>query len=272
VQSDGAGTLYRLSAKFAISGPGGVMTVDADGDAPSVVLALPPGEYTVEVLDGWHLERSVNGEAFEPIDAQLGTMNPAPVTITPGGSATVVFFFLIGVGNHGTLTITFFVAPLHARVVGTLHATDATGMLAGYLDHPPTFVISYALTAETTVNVPPRYHQGLSVFDELRFTDDPLGLLASPRPVSGGSLDYKIEVEPDDSQVLLLTYGAPSAGGLQFLSASAIPLVPKLPIDELGVPADPGRVGLSGAALFTLSAGDLGSMSGTLDFQFMPKG
>src|SRR5262245_2633256 len=88
VQSDGAGGQYRLSAQCAIAGPGGTLTVDGNVDAPAVSVSLAPGDYTVTVLDGWHLEHSMNGQPFEPIDAQLGSANPMQVTIAPAGSAT----------------------------------------------------------------------------------------------------------------------------------------------------------------------------------------
>ena len=270
VQSDGAGTQYRLSARFAVSGPDETLIVDGAIDAPAVTLALSPGAYTVTVLDGWHLERSVDGQPFEPLVAQLGSLNPTPVTIAPGGSATVVFFFLIDVGDHGNLTITFGVFPLDAQLIGTLRATDASDALAGYVEHPPTFVLSYGRTFFGTRNIPLFLRVAGSSLDELRFTDDPLGLLASRGSISGGSLDYRIEVEPDESQVLLLTYISPD--GALFLAATAFPLVPRLPVDPIGVPAEPGRVGLRTSAPFMFSAGDLGSMSGTVDLQFAPRG
>jgi hypothetical protein len=235
-----------------------------------VSLALAPGDYTVAVLDGWHLERSVNGQAFEPIDAQLGSHNPAQVTIAPAGSAAVAFFFLVELANHGNLTVSFGVLPARARLFATLHATDATGTLAGYVDHGAAFVITYDADVESRVFVPPREHQVISVLNELRFTDDALGVLAPGGPASGGSLDYRVEVQPDDSQTLLVIYSAPDGGFSLF--ATAIPLVPKVPIEGLGSPADPGNVGLSTSTSFTLMAGDQGSMTGTIDLQFAPAG
>lgn len=270
VQHDRGGTLYRLSAQFAISGPGRTLTVDGNVDAPAVSVSLHPGDYTVRVLDGWHLERSVGGQPFEPIDAQLGSVNPVAVTVSAGDTATVVFTFLIDLANRGTLSITFGVLRLHAHLLATLHATEASGALAGYVDYPPRFTLSYALTSEGTVNVPPRFHIADSLLDELVFTDDPLGVLAAGGPVSGGSLEYRVEVEPDDSQVLLLTYGAPDGAPPRSLSAAAIPLTPKLPVDQDGVPAEPGDVGLSTTTAFTLDAGDPGRMTGMIDLEFVP--
>src|SRR6185295_10560278 len=160
VQSDGAGTQYRLSAQFAVAGgPDGTLTVDGNIDAPAVAVSLAPGDYTVAVLDGWHLERSVGGQPFEPIAAQIGSRNPSPVTISPAGSATVVFFFLVELANHGNLTITFGVLPARARLFGTLRATEATDALAGYIGHPAAFVLVYEVDVEGRSFIPPRSHQ-----------------------------------------------------------------------------------------------------------------
>ena len=272
VQDDGAGTSYRLSAQFTVAGPQGTLHVDADGDAPTLSLALAPGDYTVTLLDGWHLERARDGQPFEPVDAQLATRNQVPVTITPGGAANAVFFFLVPMGNHGDLRIAFGISTLHARLFGTLHATFASGMLAGYVDHPVSFVMAYAVSSEGRVNTPPLLHQVVSGENELRFTDDPLGLFATAPTLSGGSLDYRIEVQPDGSQTMLVLLNPPSGGGgLELLAASEIPLLPKLPTDDLGVPEDPGRVGFTTTSAFEAFAGELGSMTGTLDLVFVPE-
>jgi hypothetical protein len=270
VQGDGTGTQFRLSGQFAVAGPGETLTVDASGDAPAVALSLAPGDYTVRLFDGWHLERSLGGQPFQPVDAVLGTPNPQPVTIAPGGSATAVFFFLASVGDHGSLTITFGALPLRARLRGTLHATFATGPLEPYLDHPATFVIAYSADSEGRLFLPPTRHEVESVLNELTFLDDPVGVLSTGTPVSSVSLEYKVEAELDGSQFMLLTLncaGVPGVG-LQFLFASAFPLVPALPITDLGDPADAGSVGLRTSTSFTANIGPGGEMSGTVDLEF----
>lgn len=265
------GVLFHLSAEFAISGPGGIFTVDASDDAPTMNIALQPGAYTVTMLDGWHLERFVDGGRITPTVAQLGSANPVPVTISRGDTATVAFVVLIELQNHGNLSLTFGVLPTHARLIGTLHATDATGALSGYVDHSATFAVSYSLSTEATVNTLPRSHEASSISNELAFTDDPLGVLAADGTLSGGSLRYEVGVEPDDSQVLFLSYIAPYDAPPRTLSASPVPLTPKLPVDESGMPSEPGAVGLSTTTGFTWTIGDRGSMTGTVDLQFDPK-
>jgi hypothetical protein len=269
IEPEHGSTQYRLSAQFAISGPSGPLTVDGSGDARALTLALQPGDYTVTVLDGWQLERSANGAPFEPVAAQLGSANPVHVTITSGQSETVSFTFLVEVPNHGSLTIVLGISRLHARLVGTLHAMQATGDFVGYLDYPATFTLAYALTTDGVVNVPPRFHESESEVNELAFTDDPLGILATG-PVSGGFLAYKIEVEADTSQVLQLTYDAPADAPPVALSASASPLTPKLPVDDLGIPTEPGSIGLRTTTAFTLARGAADTMSGTIDLDFEP--
>jgi hypothetical protein len=261
-------TQYRLSAQFAISGPSGPLTVDGSGDARELTLALPPGDYTVTVLDGWQLEQSKNGAPFEPVAAQLGSANPVHVTIASGESQIASFVFLVEVPNHGSLSIVLGVSRLQARLIGTLHATQATGAFVGYLDYPATFTLAYALTTDGIVNVPPRFRESGSEVNELTFTDDPLGVLATG-PVSGGSLAYKIEVEPDTSQVLTLTYDAPADAPPLALSASASALTPKLPVDDLGIPTEAGSIGLRTTTEFTLARG-ADTMSGTIDLDFEP--
>jgi hypothetical protein len=265
------GVLFHLSAEFAISGPGGTFTVDTRDDAPTMDLALQPGAYTVTMLDGWHLERFVDGWRITPTSAQLGSANPVPVTISRGETAAVAFVVLLELQNHGNLSLTFGVLPPHARLIGTLHATDATGTLSGYVDYPVTFAVSYSLSTETTTNTLPRSHGVSSISDELAFTDDPLGVLAADGTRSGGSLRYEVALEPDDSQVLYLSYSALDDTRPRRLSTSAVPLTPKLPVDESGMPSEPGAVGLSTTTGFTLTVGDLGSMTGAVDLQFDPK-
>lgn len=267
VQDDGAGGQYRLSAQFAIAGPGGPLTVDGNVDAPAVSVSLAPGDYTVTVLDGWQLEHAVTGQPFEPIDAQLGSANPMQVTVAPAGSATAMFFFLVELATHGNLTITFGVRPARARLLATLHATSGTGALAGYLDHAAAFAITYAVDVEEIEFVPPRFHDVVSSINELRFTDDPLGILAPFGPASAGFLQYRIEVQPDDSQTMLLIYTTLS-GRLTLFGPPTL-FVPRVPIGDLGAPADPGSVGLSTSTSFMLTA-DQDSMTGTVDVQFAP--
>jgi len=93
--SSGIGELhYRLvHATFAVEGAAEV-TLESDDDPESDVLsrALPEGAYSVQLLDGWQLERA-GGAGSEPAPAELSSMNPLPFTIAAGELTTVVFQF-----------------------------------------------------------------------------------------------------------------------------------------------------------------------------------
>jgi hypothetical protein len=56
------------------------------------VRELPAGDYRVELLDGWRMEREVSS-GFEPIDAALTSANPLAVTIDVGATTRAVFSF-----------------------------------------------------------------------------------------------------------------------------------------------------------------------------------
>jgi hypothetical protein len=85
---------YRLSqASFAIEGAAEV-TLDSDDEPAkdSLEQALPEGEYSVQLLDGWQLQR-VDAAASAPVRAELTSANPLPFSIVPGELTTVTFQF-----------------------------------------------------------------------------------------------------------------------------------------------------------------------------------
>lgn len=91
--SSGIGELqYRLAhATFAIDGAAQV-TLESDDEPESDVLsrALPEGGYSVELLEGWRLERA---SSREPVAAELSSGNPLPFIIAAGELTTVTFQF-----------------------------------------------------------------------------------------------------------------------------------------------------------------------------------
>jgi hypothetical protein len=84
---------YRLThATFSIEGAAEI-TLDSDDPASDVVQrALPEGGYSVQLLDGWQLERASSGLG-EPVAAELSSGNPLPFSIAPGELTTVTFQF-----------------------------------------------------------------------------------------------------------------------------------------------------------------------------------
>jgi hypothetical protein len=92
---------YRLThATFSIEGAAEV-TLDSDDDLASDVVqrALPEGGYSVQLLDGWQLERASSGLG-EPVAAELSSGNPLPFSIAAGELTTVTFQFRT-LGNEG---------------------------------------------------------------------------------------------------------------------------------------------------------------------------
>lgn len=86
---------YRLGrASFGIEGAA-ELTLESEDDDPAndaVQRALPEGEYSVQLLDGWQLER-VAATGSEVVSAELASDNPLPFSIHAGELTTVVFQF-----------------------------------------------------------------------------------------------------------------------------------------------------------------------------------
>jgi hypothetical protein len=86
------GVAYRLTDfVFVVDGPS-TFSISSPHDEPILVRELPAGDYQVELLDGWRMEREVSS-GFERIDAALTSANPLPVTIDGGATTRAVFSF-----------------------------------------------------------------------------------------------------------------------------------------------------------------------------------
>jgi len=92
-----SGVKYRLrSGTFVVSGPQEVqLSTTDDDDEVSLRAELPAGQYTVELLNGWFLERERDG-AFVPVEAALVSHNPFGFTISDQSVTGVVFRFRAG--------------------------------------------------------------------------------------------------------------------------------------------------------------------------------
>jgi hypothetical protein len=85
---------YRLGrASFAIRGAV-ELTLESEDDPSGDALqrALPEGDYAVQLLDGWQLER-IAPSGSELVSAELASDNPLPFSIRSGELTTVVFQF-----------------------------------------------------------------------------------------------------------------------------------------------------------------------------------
>jgi hypothetical protein len=204
LQQRGAdGALYHLSAVFEIVGPGGTQIVDATDFQPSVTLSLPPGITTIEVLDGWTLERSTdNGATFSPVSALLGTLNPFALRVLANFSDTVVFEFLVRNPN-GQVTITFGVDLNPRELAGGIIANTGTGDYAPYTRARMDYAIYHTAFVER-ITLPDGTKQLLfsSGAVAAEIFNDPTGLLRDTiaPAFAGGFLQYHIDAHPDGTQ------------------------------------------------------------------------
>ena len=90
------GTEYNLErARFVIRR--GPEEVDLDGDTADTVLVvdLPMGAYTIQLLDGWVMHVRELGHDWEPVEAVLVPPNPAPLMVEDQMLTDVVFRFQV---------------------------------------------------------------------------------------------------------------------------------------------------------------------------------
>ena len=85
------GVEYRLrDGHFRLEGP---VTRDLEsGEEPSLVVSVPPGSYTLTLLEGYTLTREGDASA-QPVAARLVSQNPAPVVVSAGQTARLTFRF-----------------------------------------------------------------------------------------------------------------------------------------------------------------------------------
>jgi hypothetical protein len=85
---------YELSqASFAIAGAAELTLESDDGKTGDTLQrALPEGDYSVRLLEGWQLQRAGTGSGV-PVEAELASQNPLPFSILAGELTTVTFQF-----------------------------------------------------------------------------------------------------------------------------------------------------------------------------------
>ena len=101
------GVTYRLrEALFEVSGAESLTL--SSGDSPSIEQLLTAGDYTVNLSDGWRLEREFPS-GFQTVAAELVSPNPAPFTVVAGQTTDVAYVFetdgtIVSMGE-GTLNL-----------------------------------------------------------------------------------------------------------------------------------------------------------------------
>jgi hypothetical protein len=86
------GIHYRLTHDtFVLNGPER-QELSHNGDGAIVFATLSPGEYEMELLAGWVLERQA-GSGFQALQAELSSPNPQPFQIESAQTTTVAWTF-----------------------------------------------------------------------------------------------------------------------------------------------------------------------------------
>lgn len=226
VQPGSDGTVYRLrDAIFHVTGPGGVdlIVVGGDDDA-GVSLILAPGQHSVELLDGWSLERSVDGGVFEPLtDAILASENPDTFRVFANRTQTVAFQFILRT-TTADVTITFGVVETPRQLAGTIRWLGGHPDYAAYFGTTVDFSIFYAQEAQSLAILEDgsraRFYD--TVVDALEIYNDGPGLLAPlAARLKGALLSFRIAASPDQ-------VGVPEPQGtfsLDHFSLGAAPFV-----------------------------------------------
>lgn len=92
-----SGAEYRLrNATFQVVGPESATVLSEDNlGEPAVVLEIAEGMYTVELEDGWTLEKTVDGGTV-PVPAELVSPSTVDTTVTNQLTSNVQFDFMAG--------------------------------------------------------------------------------------------------------------------------------------------------------------------------------
>lgn len=264
------GEQFRLtSATFDIAGGSGFAQTVTSGLESEIVLAVPPGPTTIQLHDGWSLQQLASSGAFVPVDALLGSTNPAFARVLANQPAVAEFDFLVRSAD-GTLTIRLGVVNSPRELAGPMFVHEATGGLAAYAGAAMDFAIFFDLAGLDRAVLPDgskqlAYTAGPAA---LELYNDALGALAPllKADQTGGFLQYTVTARPDGSVEL-----AGSMSGLTSVLSfgpHAIDLGPP-PLDADGFPADAFFVDFS--LPFTLDATATDGAGGTLSGVIRPR-
>lgn len=275
------GELYHLAnATFEIDriDDGTTTFVDGGGFDAQATVSLPAGVVNITLLDGWSLEKSIDGGVtFQPVSALLGSPNPNSIRILANQPAFVEFAFLIRQTN-GTLAITLGIVAAPRELAGGVVVQSASGDLAGYavgtartLD----FGVFFKLFSLESVTLPDGTKQHVytafgqqgslgptplpSTAVAAEFYNDEIGILSQliGPGFTGGSLTYAVSARPDGT--IELSGSLLGGAGLEFGPNAIDAILPAIGPD--GFPSD--EFFYDSTLPFTLTE-PLGTMSGLL--------
>jgi hypothetical protein len=257
VSSDGIDT-YRLTGVVLHFTGTADFTVAVDDSASTAQIPAAPGNYNVELLDGWALEKVLSDGTSQPVQALLASDNPTYVHVIPNLTQGLDFQFLLATRN-GTLQIYFGVHKART-ITGTVYfnastsSNTTTNPLAPYDYRSIDFAIYYGSLAQQTAvvgGVPTRTIYTTPV--KIEFYNDTTGLLAGQAgPGAGGSysvFNLTQSTTPDNSHFGGINMGGPGTDG-NYYSFVLDGFDYYGPLASDGFPADPGY--FSGQPLLTL--------------------
>ena len=113
--SEANGVTYRLrNAVFVVNGPQpAVLSSEDDPNAATISAELESGDYSIDLQDGWSLER-LDGTSFVQVDATLISPDPTTFHVSANAPTSVTYQFstngvIVSVGQ-GTLNVGISVA------------------------------------------------------------------------------------------------------------------------------------------------------------------
>lgn len=273
VQTGGDGALYRLTASFTITGPGGSRIIDGSTNATEVEVRLPPGLTTVELLDGWQLVRSTDGgTTFAPVAALLGSLNQQVVRVLANHTDPVVFQFLVR-NAEGTLAIQLGAIDHPRELVGGWYVASATDGLAAYAPNARGDFAVYYGAIGTKKSVLADGSKDLLIYSDAsatEFFNDAPGILTSTvgPGLAGAYLEWHLIARPDGSQeVSGIVYGQREP--YPELSFGPQALTVPLPFTSDGYVSDAYFAQLVPFSLSVWGAAP-GAMTGTLRLRSLP--
>jgi hypothetical protein len=220
VQPGPHGEIFHLSnAIFDVtSASGALTTVDGSGFEAQVTLSVEPGIATVQLRDGWTLEKSVDdGMTFTPVSALLGSLNPNIVRVLANQPSFVGFDFLVR-DQNGTLAITLGIVAAPRELAGGFIVATATDGLSDYAlaaNRLMDFAVFFNLSSLESVTLDDGTKQRTyTAFGQqaslgpipmptqamaAEFYNDHLGTLSGPiaSELAAGFLQYTVAARPD---------------------------------------------------------------------------
>jgi hypothetical protein len=242
-QAGGDGNIYHLTGTFDIAEATGstVSVADSSTAATLTVPEVPPGITSVQLADGWTLERSSDGGAtFQPVGAILASPNPSITRVLANQPASVEFDFIVRDAN-GPLTVQFGVASNPRELAGGMIVSTGTLDYAPYAGKKLDFAIYLeVLPAKQTLPDGTKQLQFTSLnFNAMEAFNDSIGLIATTVAplMADGNLIYSIAAKPDGTTVIAGNYQSASCP-CTTLTFGPDTLAQAVPLDADGFPSD----------------------------------